>query len=54
VRSTTQPGRTRRRLTVLTVVLILVLAVLPGIADHLSRVLPEEDGGGPRGATTAA
>ena len=38
VRSTTQPGRIRRRLTVLTV----VLAVLPLAADALNRVLPEE------------
>jgi uncharacterized protein len=38
VRSTTQPGRLRRRLTILTV----VLAVLPLAADALNRVLPEE------------
>jgi len=38
VRSTTQPGRLRRRLTALTV----VLAVLPLAADALNRVLPEE------------
>ena len=38
VRSTTQPGRSRRRLTVLTV----VLAALPLAADALNRVLPEE------------
>jgi uncharacterized protein len=38
VRSTTQPGRIRRRLTVLTV----ILAVLPLAADALNRVLPEE------------
>jgi hypothetical protein len=35
VRSTTQPGRIRRRLTV-------VLPVLPLAADALNRVLPEE------------
>jgi predicted MPP superfamily phosphohydrolase len=40
VRSTTRPGRTRRRLTVLFVVVIVVLAVLPAIADLVSRVLP--------------
>jgi hypothetical protein len=38
VRSTTQPGRLRRQLTILTV----VLAVLPLAADALNRVLPEE------------
>lgn len=38
VRSTTQPGRIRRRLIVLTV----VLAALPLAADALNRVLPEE------------
>ena len=38
VRSTTQPGPIRRRLTVLTV----VLAALPLAADALNRVLPEE------------
>ena len=38
VRSTTQPGGIRRRLTVLTV----VLAALPLAADALNRVLPEE------------
>jgi predicted MPP superfamily phosphohydrolase len=38
VRSSTQPGRIRRRLTVLTV----ILAALPMAADALNRVLPEE------------
>jgi predicted MPP superfamily phosphohydrolase len=38
VRATTQPGRLRHRLTILTV----VLAVLPLAADALNRVLPEE------------
>jgi hypothetical protein len=38
---TTQPGRLRRRLTILTV----VLAVLPLAADALNRVLPEKAAG---------
>ena len=38
VRSTTQRGRIRRRLAVLTV----ILAALPLAADALNRVLPEE------------
>ncbi|WP_436692288.1 MULTISPECIES: metallophosphoesterase [unclassified Geodermatophilus] len=40
MRSTTLPGRTRRRLTVLFVAGVAVLAVLPGIADLVSRFVP--------------